>query len=163
MKRGSTLFLKLAVIIIGIPILALCFYLLPQIANVAFEEAANGAKLGYMVLGILFVMYVSAIPFYTALYQAFKLLTYIDKNQAFSQMSVEALRKIKNCAIAISGLYVVILPFVFMIAEWDDAPGLALLGLVIIGASMVIAVFAAVLQRLLQEAIDIKTENDLTV
>ena len=163
MKRGSTLFLKLAVIIIGIPILALCVYLLPQIANVAFEEAANGARLGYMVLGILIVMYVSAIPFYTALYQAFKLLTYIDKNQAFSQMSVEALRKIKNCAIAISGLYVVVLPFVFMIAEWDDAPGLALLGLVIIGASMVIAVFAAVLQRLLQEAIDIKTENDLTV
>jgi hypothetical protein len=28
---------------------------------------------------------------------------------------------------------------------------------------MVIAVFAAVLQRLLQEAIDIKSENDLTV
>ena len=108
-------------------------------------------------------MYVSAIPFYTALYQAFKLLTYIDKNQAFSQMSVEALRKIKNCAITISGLYVVIIPFVFMIAEWDDAPGLVLIGLVIIGASMVIAVFAAVLQRLLQEAIDIKTENDLTV
>ena len=50
-----------------------------------------------------------------------------------------------------------------MIAQWDDAPGLALIDLVIIGASMVIAVFAAVLQRLLQEAIDIKTENDLTV
>jgi hypothetical protein len=30
-------------------------------------------------------------------------------------------------------------------------------------ASMVIAVFAAVLQRILQEAIDIKSENDLTV
>ena len=40
---------------------------------------------------------------------------------------------------------------------------LSLVGLVIIFASMVIAVFAAVLQRLLQEAIDIKSENDLTV
>ena len=163
MKRGSTHFLKLAVIIIGIPILALCVYLLPQIANVAFEEATNGARLAYIVLGVLIVMYVSAIPFYVALYQAFKLLSYIDKNNAFSQISVWALKKIKNCAITISGLYVVALPFVYIIAEWDDAPGLALLGLVIIGASMVIAVFAAVLQRLLQEAIDIKTENDLTV
>ena len=80
------------------------------------EEAANGARLGYMVLGILTVMYISAIPFYTALYQAFKLLTYIDKNQAFSQMYVDALKKIKNCAITISSLYVVIIPFVFMIA-----------------------------------------------
>lgn len=38
-----------------------------------------------------------------------------------------------------------------------------LIGMVIIGAPMVIAVFAAVLQRLLQEAIDIKSENDLIV
>jgi hypothetical protein len=35
--------------------------------------------------------------------------------------------------------------------------------LVVPFASMVIAVFAAVLQRLLQEAIDIKAENDLII
>ena len=38
-----------------------------------------------------------------------------------------------------------------------------IVGMVLIFASMVIAVFAAVLQRLLQEAINIKSENDLTV
>ena len=163
MKRSSTLFLKLAVIIIGIPILALCIYLLPQIANEANEAFERGSDLAFVVYGILMVMYVSTIPFYIALYQSFNLLSFIDKNQAFSQMSVDALKKIKNCAITISSLYVVIIPFVFMIAQWDDAPGLALINLVIIGASIVVAVFAAVLQRLLQEAIDIKTENDLTV
>ena len=163
MKRGSTLFLKLAVFLIGIPVLVLCVIFLPQLANVAFQEAQSGAKLGYIVLGILAIMYVSAIPFYVALYQAFKLLSYIDKNEAFSELSVNALKKIKHCAISISGLYVVALPFVFMIGQWDDASGLALIGMVVIGASLVIAVFAAVLQRLLQEAIDIKTENDLTV
>ncbi|MED4598856.1 DUF2975 domain-containing protein, partial [Bacillus subtilis] len=41
--------------------------------------------------------------------------------------------------------------------------GIIVIGLVIIFASMVIAVFAAVLQKLLKEAIDIKSENDLTV
>ena len=48
-------------------------------------------------------------------------------------------------------------------AEVDDAPGLAVVGMVPIFASLVIAVFAAVLQRLLKEAIDIKEENDLIV
>ena len=163
MKRSSTLFLKVAVILMGIPVLALGIFLLPEIAIVAFEEAGNGSTLAYMVIGILTVMYVSAIPFYVALYQALKLLSYIDKSKAFSQISVWALKKIKNCAITICGLYVVILPFVFIIAEWDDAPGLVLIGMVIVGASMVIAVFAAVLQRLLQEAINIKSENDLTI
>ncbi|MFD2045078.1 DUF2975 domain-containing protein [Ornithinibacillus salinisoli] len=163
MKRGSTLFLKIAVVIIGTPILALCIFLLPQIANEAIEAAERGSELAYMVFGILSIMYLSTIPFYVALYQAFRLLSYIDKNLAFSGLSVRALKNIKNCAITISCLYVVALPFVYIIAEWDDAPGLVLIGMVISGASMVIAIFAAVLQRLLEEAINIKSENDLTV
>ncbi|MGV2488281.1 UNVERIFIED_CONTAM: DUF2975 domain-containing protein, partial [Bacillus mycoides] len=51
----------------------------------------------------------------------------------------------------------------YLVAERDDAPGIIILGMLLIFASMVIAVFAAVLQRLLKDAIDIKSENDLTV
>ncbi|WP_077212846.1 DUF2975 domain-containing protein [Bacillus dakarensis] len=163
MKRGSTLFLKVAVIFIGIPVLAACLFLLPQIANEANEAASRGSDLAFVVYAILMVMYVSAVPFYFALYQSFNLLSYIDKNQAFSELSVRALKKIKNCALIISGLYVVGIPFVYILAEVDDAPGLILVGMVMIFAPLVIAVFAAVLQRLLQQAIDIKSENDLTV
>lgn len=149
MKRSSTLFLKVAVIFIGIPVLALCLFVLPQIANEANEATVRGWDLAYVVYGILVVMYVTAIPFYFALYQSFTLLSYIDKNQAFSELSVRALKKIKNCALIISGLYVIGLPFVYILAENDDAPGLILVGMVMIFAPMVIAVFAAVLQRLL--------------
>lgn len=42
-------------------------------------------------------------------------------------------------------------------------PHIGLVGLIIIFVSLVIAVFAAILQRLLQETINIKSENDLTV
>lgn len=55
------------------------------------------------------------------------------------------------------------MPVFYLMAEIDDAPGIIVIGLIIIFASMVIAVFAAVLQKLLKEAIDIKSENDLTV
>ncbi len=163
MKQGSTLFLKIAVFLIGAPVLALCIFLLPRIAIEAIEQAQRGADLAYVVFGILIILYGSAIPFYFALYRVFMLLSYIDKNQAFSELSVRALKKIKNCAKLISGLYVMALPLVYIIAEWDDAPGLILIAMVIAGAALVVAVFAAVLQRLLQEAIRIKTENDLTV
>ena len=37
MKQGSTLFLKTAIILIGIPVLALCIFLVPNIANYAAE------------------------------------------------------------------------------------------------------------------------------
>ncbi|MBD8028071.1 DUF2975 domain-containing protein [Ureibacillus sp. Re31] len=160
MKRGSTLFLKTAVVLMGVPVLLLCIFLVPEIANFAAELYPNHTYLKYLVF---LVMYAAAIPYYIALYQAFKLLSYIDKNDAFSQISVEALMKIKYSAISISVIYVLGLPLFYLIAERDDAPGVILVGLGLIFAPLVIAVFAAVLQRLLQEAINMKLENDLTV
>lgn len=160
MKRGSTLFLKIAVFLIGTPILALCLFGLPMVAKEAVDSYSEFA---YVLYGILIVMYISAIPFFIALYQAFKLLSYIDKNKAFADISVKALKNIKYCAISISSFYVVGMPLFYFMAEVDDAPGIIVIGLIIIFASLVIAVFAAVLQRLLKEAIAIKSENDLTV
>jgi hypothetical protein len=160
MKRGSTLFLKMAVILMGIPVLALCIFLVPEIADYAAELYPDIALMKYLVF---IDLYATAIPFYFALYQAFKLLGYIDKNKAFSERSVRALKNIKYCAVTFSFLYVAGMPLFYLVAEMDDAPGIILLGMVMIFASMVIAVFAAVLQKLLQEAIDIKAENDLIV
>ena len=80
MKRGSTLFLKIAVILIGMPVLALCIFLVPEIANFAAELYPDHAYLKYLVF---IDMYATAIPFYFALYQAFKLLSYIDKTKLF--------------------------------------------------------------------------------
>lgn len=150
MKQVTTLFLKLAVILIGMPVLALCIFWLPSAAD-------------YLHYPILIGVYASAVCFFFALYQALKLLSYIDKNKAFSELSVNALKYIKYCAITISILYAVIAPLVYPIADADDAPGLVAFPLLIIFASSVIAVFAALLQKLLKEAIDIKSENDLTV
>jgi len=160
MKRGTTLFLKIAVILIGIPVLALCIFLVPEIASFAVLLYPDIAYLKYLVL---IDMYAAAIPFYFALYQAFKLLSYIDNNIAFSELSVKALKKIKYCAIIISILYVVGMPIFYLMAEIEDAPGIIVIGLILIFASIVIGVFAAVLQRLLQVAIDIKIENDLVI
>ncbi|MET3696552.1 hypothetical protein SAMN05877753_103203 [Bacillus oleivorans] len=160
MKQVSTLFLKIAVILIGIPILALCIFLVPKLGDLAAQLLPEAAYIKYLVW---IVFYASAIPFYFALYQAFKLLRYIDKNEAFSQISVKALMKIKYCAVTISVLHVLVLPLFYLFTEIDDAPGVIFVGLLVPFASMVIAVFAAVLQKLLQEAIDIKSENDLTV
>ncbi|WP_060679546.1 DUF2975 domain-containing protein [Virgibacillus halodenitrificans] len=159
MKR-ETLFLKTTIILMGLPVLALCVFAVPGIANFAVELYPDMAYLKYL---IFLVMYSAAIPFYIALYQAYKLLSYIDKSKAFSQFSVTALKKIKYCAITISSIYVVGMPLFYLIGEKDDAPGVILIGMILIFASFVIAVFAAVLQKLLRNAIEIKTENDLTV
>ncbi|WP_018750325.1 DUF2975 domain-containing protein [Paenibacillus sanguinis] len=157
-KQGSTLFLRVVVFLMGIGVLAIALIVLPQIGSELIRYYPP-----YVWLPIILGLYVAALPFFFALYQTLKLLGMIDRNTAFSEGSVNALRQIRNCGVAITIIYVALLPILLIIAEKDDAPGLAALGLVIAFASAVIAVFAAVLQRLLTSAIQIKTENDLTI
>ncbi len=157
MKQGSTIVLKGAVSLIGIVVLGLCVFGLPQL----IYSELKGADFDY---GWIFVgMYAPAIPFFYALHQTLTLLSYIDKNKAFSEASVTALRRVKYCGLAISGMYAAGMPYIFYVADRDDAPGVAAIGFVIIGTSFVIATSAAVLQKLVQHAVDIKSENDLTV
>ncbi len=141
---------------IGAAVLAVCLFVLPPIIQ---SELAGDVDYAPVLLGL----YVTAIPFFFALVQAFRLLRAIDRGQAFSKLSVHALGNIKYCAIAISAMFIMGLPYLFHLADRDDAPGLLALALVIVFASMVIATFAALLQKLLQSAADIKSENDLTV
>jgi hypothetical protein len=154
MEKGSTIFLRGVALLLGLIVLALCIFALPA----GIRSDAWG-----MYRPILWGMYVTAIPFFVALYHTLKLLNYIDQSQAFSQFSVNALKYIKYCAVTISASYAAGLPYTYIVADKDDAPGVMAIGLVITFASIVIAVFAAVLQKILKDAIAIKSENDLTV
>lgn len=159
MKR-ETLFLKAVIILMAIPVLAVCIFVVLPLSSFVAEIIPQWAFLQYV---FLIAMYLTAVAYFTALYQTLKLLGYIDKNIAFSERSVKALKNIKYCAIAITVLYILCLPIILYMAQVDDAPGLGGIGMIITFGAMVIAVFAAVLQKLLQNAIDIKSENDLTV
>lgn len=153
-KNGSTLYLRLVVLALGAVVLATCLFVLPPV--IATDKTG-------MYRPILLGLYVTAVPFFYALYHTLKLLGYIDKNTAFSDLSVDALRRIKYCGVTIAGLFAAGSPYIYHVADKDDTPGVLAIALVIIGASIAVAVFAAVLERLLQNAIAIKSENDLTV
>lgn len=159
MKR-ETLFLKIAIFVIGFPVLALCLFVLPKFPSFYADWLP---ELAYLRYPIVFFFYVTAIPFFFALYRAFNILTYIDKNEAFSDLSVKALKHIKHCAASISLLYIAGIPFFYLTADLDDAPGIIIIGLMVVFGALVVAVFAAVLQKLLQKTIEIKSENDLTI
>lgn len=153
-KKGSTIFLKLVIFLMGLAVLGIAGIALP------YEIISNGI---HNDLLFFIFLYLTCIPFYIALYQGMKLLGYIDQNTAFSINSIKALDKIKYCAMVMSVLYVACLPWIFRGAQEEDAPGMILMWMVVCGAPLVIAVFAALLQMLLENVLDIKSENDLTV
>lgn len=161
-KNGSTVFLRLVVLALGAVVLALCAFALPTMWR-AVGNDAEYRDIATAFRFILAALYVAAVPFYVALFQALNLLNYIEKNQTFSGQAVRALKRIAWCGVAIAVVFLASEPFLYTWAQHDDAPGIILFGVIIAGASLTVSVFAAVLQRLLQNAMDIKAENDLTV
>jgi len=111
---------------------------------------------------LLAYAYVASIPFFIALFQAFKVLGYAGNNRTFSPAVVKALRTIKYCAMAIIGFVAVGEVFIIL-HEGDDRPQGVFMGVLITFGSIVIATAAAMFERILQSAVDLKSENDLTV
>jgi len=138
------IFLKGVIIVLGLIVLAVCVFVLP-------------GTIGSIELGgydpILLGIYASVIPFFIAIYQTLKLLNYIDKNKVVSDSSVRALKIIRYCAIIISALYLVGMPYIFQVADKDDAPGVVALGLLFAFIPMVIAASVTIIQSVLQDVL----------
>ena len=160
MKRSSTIFFQIVIVLIGIGALAFMLWE-PHIEGrnahaTLFEIYFKDPFLAYA--------YTSSIAFFAALYQAFKLLGYIGRNEVLSQRSVKALRTIKYCAMTLVAFIVGAEAYFFIVQRGkDDIAGGVAMGLFMIFVSAVIATAAAVFERLLQSAVDMKSENDLTV
>src|SRR5687767_4514801 len=156
-KRSSTIFLQAVIVALGIGALALLL-LGPRVEGVN----ANATTLYeiYFDDPFLAYAYTASIAFFVALYQAFKLLGYIRANQVFSQRSVKALRTIKYCALTLVAFIVGAEAYFFIFVRGkDDIAGGVMIGLVMIFVSVVAATAAAVFERLLQSAVEIKSEN----
>ena len=157
MTRGSAAFLQTLIVVIGIA--ALTFLL--------WEPHVEGVNAHATLFEMYFdpfiaYAYIGSIPFFVGLYQAFKLLGYVRRNEIFSERSVRALRIIKYCALVVVGFVAV--SVIFMIGgDRDDRPGGTFMRILITFPSIVVATAAAVFERILQNAVDIKSENELTV
>jgi hypothetical protein len=159
MKKSSTLFLQGVIVLIGIGALALMLWE-PHLEG---RNAHATLSQIYFHDPFLAYAYLASISFFAALYQAFKLLGYIGRNEVFSQRSVKTLRTIKHCAIVLAVFIVAPEAYLLIVRPGDDIAGGVAVGLVMIFLSIVTATAAAVFEKLLQTAVEIKSENDLTV
>ena len=150
--RSSTIFLQIVIVLIGIGALALMLWE-PHIEGrnahaTLFQIYFNDPFLAYA--------YIASIAFFVALYQAFKLLGYARQNKIFSQAGVKALRTIKFCAMAMVG-FVALGEIFILFAVSDDRAGGVAVGIMIAFGAIVAAAAATVFERILQDAVDIKS------
>jgi len=160
MKRGSAVLLQAVVAFIGIG--ALAFLL-----GVPHLEGRNKHATLFEIYfkdPFLAFAYVASIPFFVALYQAFRLLGYAGKDQALTHATVGALRTIKLCALAVLAFVaasVVFMPFAD--PADDDGPQGVVMRVFAAFVAIVAAAAAAMFERIFRNAVAIKSENDLTV
>jgi hypothetical protein len=150
--RSATIFLQVVIVLMGIGALALMLWE-PHLEGrnahaTLFQIYFNDPFLAYA--------YIASISFFAALYQAFKLLGYARQDKIFSQASVKALRAIKFCAIAIVG-FVALGEIFILFSNSDDRAGGVAMGIIIAFGSIVIAAAATVSERILQDAVDMKS------
>ncbi|HEX5221615.1 MAG TPA: DUF2975 domain-containing protein [Verrucomicrobiae bacterium] len=161
MKRGSTIFLQAVIVLIGVGVLAF------MLSMPHFEGRNKNATVFeiYFKDPFLAYAYIGSIAFFVALYQAFKLLGYVARNAVFSQPSVKALRTIKYCAVTLVAFLLGAEAYFFIVMRGtgEDIAGGVMMGLMLIFVATIIGTAAAVFEKTLQSAVDMKCENDLTV
>ena len=145
MKRIATIFLQVVVVLIGIVVFAALLWE-PTVEGVN----ANATTLFQIYFDDPFLAYIyfSFIAVFVGLYQAFKLLGYIGRDEAYSQQSVQALRTIKYCALSFAGFVFAAVAYIFIAVRGkDDIAGGVAMGLFMIIVSVVVATAAAIFER----------------
>ncbi len=159
MKNFSIVFLQVVIVFIGIVALAFLIWL------PLTEGRAMNLDL-FSIYSDPFILYgyATSIAFFIALYKAFKLLGYIGQNKVFSSSSVKALKSIKYCAVILSILIVMAGAYIRIFhSKEDDPAGFLAICIVTTFVSIVVATAAAIFEKILQNAVDMKSENDLTI
>lgn len=159
MKRIPTLFLQAVIVLIAMVALTLMIWL-PSTEG----RAANLDLVGIYSDPFILYGYAASIAFFVALYKAFRVIGYIGQNKVFSSQSVKALRSIKYCAIILAICIAGAGLFIRLFHDKDDDPaGFLALCFVTTFVSVVVATAAAIFEKILQNAVDMKSENDLTI
>ncbi len=153
MKRNLASFFQAVIVIFG----AVVFVFMLWEPNVEGRNANATLFEIYFKDPFLAYAYVGSIPFFVALYNAFKALRYVKEGQTFSPATIKALRTIKVCALGLIGLILGGVGYIFITMRGkDDIAGGMAMGFFMVVISAAIAITAALLEKKLKKEIEAK-------
>lgn len=159
MKRISTIFLQAVIVLISIVALAILIWF-----PLTEGRATNLDLFSIYFDPFILYGYATSIAFFVALYKAFILLGYIRQNKVFSSNAVKTLKIIKYCAVVLSILIVMAGLYIKIAHNKEDDPaGFLAICIVTTFVSLVVATATAIFEKLLQNVVDMKSKNELTI
>ena len=150
--------LKISVVLIGVGVLGLLIFWLP---NIAKDFAISDHEYAYLRYPLLIGIYGTAIPFYIGVYHSFNLMNLIEKDGAFTEKACKSLGAISISSVLVMAIYII--EIVFLNINRGLHPGIFLFGVLVIFFTFIISIFASILKGLLMKVVEIKDENDFTI
>ena len=97
---------------------------------------------------LIVFLYVTMLPFYGAIYHTLKGLQHLRRGQPIDQQLV----RVKHNAIVLATMYVLALPGAYYLADLNDAPGVILLSLIILGITVAVIAASNVLRTIVRSS-----------
>ncbi len=158
--KFKTLFLRAALLFLVAAVSLLGIFWFWQIVK-KMLQIYPGIGWAAIVFGV--AIYVSALLFFGAVFYAWKILNLVDQENTFSAAALVDLRRLKLFILGMAAAYACFLPAIFVVGDQEDAPGIILMFGLLVGLPLVVATFIGILEKLLQRALFLQVENDLTV
>ena len=144
MKKLNAYVLSGLLIFIGLIILLMCMFALPSIAHDVVRQSPEVAHLQYP---ILLGMYATSIPFFYAIYATIKIIYIAERKSIYAVKIKQYLKQISYCATTIIILYIV--GFTILDVSKALPPIVAILGIIIIVVSSIVATAALFIKNVL--------------
>ena len=159
MNKLSIIFLQFVIIFIGILSLFILIrfpMLEGRAVNLNFYEIYTDPFIIYS--------YLSSVFYFIGLYQGFILLSQISHDNLFSVVSVRIVNNIKYCSYILGLLIIFGAIYIrFFNNPNDDPAGFLALSMIMTLIFSAIGTTALIFKRSIQKAIELKSENDLTI
>lgn len=150
--------LKLIVIIIALVGIIVFSKLIP---DMAYSIGATDPEYGFLYYPVLIYVWISAIPFYYALFLVWKMCDDIQDNQSYSVNNIKRLKRISQLSL-LEAIYYGLFP-VFLGLFGAGHPGLLVIVVAIILICLAFSIVAAILSHLASKAHELEEENRLVV
>ncbi|PFL18394.1 hypothetical protein COJ07_19355 [Bacillus cereus] len=157
-QKELSLWLKLIIVLCGCFGLLFCLYIGPETgrATLLSSEILKGLYKPF----VLFI-WITGIPFFSALFLGWKLCSDIALDKAFTVKNASRLKRISILSMSEGVLYIGGLLYIFAAGSYHTS--ILVILLLILFFSVVISIFTSLLSHLIRKASEIKDDNDLTI
>lgn len=151
LEAYSPLLLKIAFVFLSLP----AIFIFGYIGYSIILGMAEGFEQWFLYPVYLLLM-ASSIVFAFALIPSFQIVVLFEHKSLFSDKALKLMHQIMSRLLIITILFFVQMPFWYLIAQWDDAPGLIIIMGYVMGIAFTITLIASLFKRIISENISKK-------